>query len=164
MSRKIKLTTTACLVIAFLLYFLSSLNAEAQEKPFAQPYIELGTTVIHSENSVGGAGLKFNDRWDVHIGLMGEGETRQHGYQEQKFFYSFSRVVNPGWRFLGGEIKTRIGVAYTPDFQLVGERNYRLGLIFHYEIFDIEYFHYSSAGINDVNRGVDGFLVRAWLH
>lgn len=155
------ITTTATAVVFFLIVLVFALDAEAKEKEGFIPYLELGTTVVHSTVRVGGAGVVLYKKWDVHVGVMGEGDTRKHGYQAQKVFYSFSRIVHPNWRVLGGELRPRIGIAYTPDFQLVGRRNYRLGLILHYSVFELEYFHYSSAGINDNNRGVDGLAVRA---
>jgi len=167
-----KLTSKGAILVAvFLLVGLFAVFAEdskAAQRDYllgvtAEPYLELGHTFANSQLTVGGAGLRLNDKWDIHVGLMGEGYVKNDNYQNQVFFYSISRVISPKWYVLGGEFKQRLGVAKTNDFILIGNNNYRLGLILNYRLVELEYFHYSSANINDVNTGVDGVSLRVFF-
>ncbi len=154
---KTQIGVSLFIILGICALFAASSYAETYK------YLELGHTGLHSQSTVGGAGVRLNGEWDFHVGLIGEGETDDGQVQEQVFFYSASRIVSPRWYVLGGEFKQRIGIARTKEFVLIGDNNYRLGLILHYRVFELEFFHYSSANINPINTGVDGLTLRVFL-
>lgn len=157
---KLKITQILVGVFVLVLCLAGYRDVSASDRQPLRSYIELGRTMINSQVSVGGFGVRAHGRWDFHAGLMGDGQSKE-GYQDQTFFWSVSRIFNPGWQVLFGcEIKPRIGIARTNHFSLVGDNNYRLGLLVACKKHEIEYFHYSSAGINDINSGVDGVSFR----
>jgi len=163
--------TVAGFLIILVWAIFSSQKANADDI-----YIELGKTFINSSSSVGGFGYRIEQdtgAWDFHVGLMGEGSTDineskegffqseiDSGTQTQEFFYSVSRIIYSNWSFMGVEIMPRIGLAKTNHFKLIGSNNYRLGMIFNFDVFEIEFVHLSSANINDINTGVDYLTFR----
>lgn len=156
-----KISKTKIGVSIFILILISAVFA-SKKVSANDTYIELGRTFLNSTNSVGGFGYRIEDdegAWDFHVGLMGEGKTNL-GQQDQEFFYSVSRIIYPDWRIFGVEIMPRLGLAKTNNFELIGANNYRLGLIANFEVFEIEFVHYSSADINSINTGVDFISLR----
>lgn len=160
-----RIKKTVLIVVAFLVLLI--LSAYAAQKASADPvraYIELGRTTFNQELTLGGWGWRIVDKWDAQIRLTGQGETKR-GYQNAVIGYGVSRVFSPGWELGAAEIKTRIGVAYSPDVVFVGDVNYRLGVIFAYlgGLVEVEIGHDSSADIWEVNTGVDAVFLRLML-
>ena len=90
--------------------------------------------------------------------MTGKGDTRYGDHQQMRMI-SINRLVYPGWwknkLFIG------LGISKVSQNQpLVGEWNYRP--IFGYDggVYKVYYHHYSSAGVNDMNTGVDGIVLR----
>lgn len=156
-----RVTKTVIAVGVFLFILVASMWSE-QAQAESRPYVDLGKTVFNSSLTTGGVGVRVNDKWDFQVRSIGEGNTK-NGHQDQAFNFGVSRVVSPSWAVFGGEIKTGIGVVYSPGLQLVGPWNYRLRVILNYDICEFEFFHDSSADTFDPNTGVDSFLFRLFL-
>jgi hypothetical protein len=154
---KIKLTVIG--VILFIIALIFSLFAE---KSKADPYIGLGYTVANSELPTGEFSYRFSEKWDASIQAIGAGATEK-GDQDQVGIVSASRIVDPDWHLWKSKFFMRIGLAYVTDTPLVGHGNFRLGAGFDMGVWELEYMHYSSAGINDTNRGIDAIGIRVKL-
>jgi hypothetical protein len=159
-----KINKTALGVIAFIVGLILAAAASREAKAESQMHIELGRTTFNQHLTTGGVGVRFNREWDAQVRILGEGQTKK-GYQDAAFNYSISRVFNPGWRVGRANIKMRIGVVYSPDVLLVGDFNYRLGVIcnFYEDLFEIEIGHDSSADTFETNTGVDAIFLRMFL-
>lgn len=147
--------------VAVALFLAVLLCAVAAERALAGPVLSLGRTVLNSENTFGEIGYQFGDRhqWEASASLIGQGWTKRGDIVKNEVF-SLSRVVRPEWRFLGASNYYRIGVAKVNGSPLVGVPNYRLGVGLDWGVVAVEYVHYSSAGINDPNSGIDGIQLR----
>lgn len=144
-------------LVFIILLLLASINALGSEYNNGAR-ISLGHSVANSELPLGEIGYEYNN-WEIAATLMGEGRTK-NGDQDLVGIYSLSRMVRPSWNFLGATNYYRLGVSYVNDSPLVGEANFRLGIGLEWDIVQLEYFHYSSAGINSTNSGIDGILLR----
>jgi len=146
---------------AVALFLAVVLWALLAERASAGPVLSLGHTLLNSDNTVGEVGWQFGERaqWELAAGAIGQGHT-DRGHIERNWVYSLSRRVQPGWSILGAQNYYRLGVAYVDGSPLVGDINYRLGVGLRWEVVALEYFHYSSAGINDPNTGIDGIQLR----
>lgn len=148
--------TTAIAVVIFILVLLwASFDARAD----SGMRIALGRTVFNSGAMWGEVGYEFQSGWELAASVSGAGETR-NGAQGEVEAVSLSRVVRPHWRLLGATNYYRLGVAYVHDSPLVGDTNYRLGIGLEWPGFQVEFFHYSSAGIHRPNTGIDGVQLR----
>ena len=127
-------------------------------------YHDIDKNLFKSSVTFGGVGVLVEDRWDFNMSLMGRGNTRNNRQKVQRF-YSISRIVDPGWEipykmFKDIKIKLRLGLSHTPDIMLIGENNYRVGVILEEkDKWYIEYVHYSSKDIYELNDGIDGILM-----
>ncbi len=151
---KIKPTAIAVGVFIFLLLF-AAFNASA-EPGFR---VALGRTVVNSATPWGEFGYEFPNGWELAGSVSGAGDTAR-GPQGEVSTVSWSRIVRPDWWLLGGRNYYRLGVAYVDGSPLIGNSNFRLGIGLEYRVFQVEYFHYSSAGIHQPNTGVDGLQLR----
>lgn len=146
---------TAVGVVGFIVLLLfASCNARAHDGA----RISLGYTVANSERPMGEIGYEYQG-WELAAALIGEGKTKR-GYQDTVPVYSLSHLVRPSWHILGATNYYRIGVSYVDGSPLVGKANFRLGVGLDWEVIQLEYFHYSSAGINETNSGIDGLQLR----
>lgn len=153
-----KIKYTVFLVAIFLIVLAFALRSE---KSSAEPYIGLAGAVLNGDSTIGEVGYRFG-RWDVQAALYGDGDTR-YGWQERTEIYSISRIVQPGWKTFGHDFFMRLGVAYAENHVLVGEPNFRLGFGWQIGQWELEYQHYSSANINQVNTGIDAIGIRVKL-
>lgn len=142
---------TALAVVLFgglLWYMLAVEKARADG-----PYLGLGQTILRAGLTVPELGYELG-KYRFVLSATGEGAGAS-----VRPIVSAYRVVDPGW----GWLRAGIGVAYTPNQQLVGDVNYRLELILILPA-DAELYatHYSSAGAYDNNTGLDlvGFRLR----
>lgn len=159
MIKKFGLLLIAAFVAAFLFAY-SAGEAHAAEAP-GVPVISLGYTAFNSDTSVGEvAWLLPSQRWEIAATAVGHGHTKRGPIVGHVNAYSVSRLVRPRWQFLGAENYYRLGLAYVDDHPLVGRGNYRLGVGLRWRVWALEYFHYSSGGINDPNTGIDGLQLR----
>jgi len=157
---------TSALLVVLIITCLSfnSYTAEAAEgytyhTPVLQPYIEYGRTTVNSHNSHAGYGIVYKSKWDVNISTTGQGNTK-NGHQEPKVFYSLSRIFDSKVDFLSKDVKLRLGLAKTKGVNLIGDHNFKLGIILAGEVAELEIFHYSSGGVYKPNTGVDGVKLR----
>ncbi|WP_189470937.1 acyloxyacyl hydrolase [Litchfieldella qijiaojingensis] len=121
--------------------------------------ISLGHTLIQSSVPMVELGYEYRS-WEVAFSYLDRGHTSNGRQRSSVRIYSASRLFRPGWNFLRGQNYYRLGLSYVDDSPLVGGFNFRLGVGLDYGRFSIEYFHYSSAMINDVNSGIDGLQLR----
>jgi hypothetical protein len=143
-------------ILAFISLLFFSLKAESS------PYIEINRSVINSETTIGGFGYRINNRWDISMHLIGQGWTKK-GEQEVTEMYSLTRVINPTWSVLGGAFYQRVGIAYSPNQQLIGSSNFRLGMGLRWDFVEVEWQHVSSADIHERNTGLDFIALRFLL-
>jgi len=155
-KKKLKLNFTKIAVLTFIVVLLLAANSA-----FADVRIALGQTAFNSTNTVGEIGYEWRE-WEASVGLIGYGSTK-NGHSDEVWTYSLSKLVRPDWSFLGGKNYYRIGVAYIDDSPLVGGTNFRLGVGLEYKVFQVEYLHYSSAGIHKTNTGIDAIMLRIKL-
>lgn len=148
---------TAIAVVVFIVALLFAMNDAYGD----QVNIALGRYVVNSDVPAGEIGYERKG-WEVTAGLAGDGSTAK-GRQDTHPIYSVSRLIRPEWYVLNAQNYYRLGVAKVFDSPLVGTTNYRLGIGFDFGNFAIEYAHYSSAGINSVNRGIDIVMLRIHL-
>ncbi|WP_346839830.1 acyloxyacyl hydrolase [Microbulbifer sp. SAOS-129_SWC] len=160
---KIKLKPALFVVAVFVALVICAMHAESTNagEPPGGPFLSLGHTALHSDNSVGEIGYRVG-HWEAAAALIGQGHTSR-GDIERARAWSVSRIVWPSWQLLGADNYYRIGAAYVDGDPLVGDWNYRLGLGLSWGLAEVEYFHYSSAGINDPNTGIDGVQLRLRL-
>lgn len=144
--------TRIAVVIFIVVLLIAAGSAWADAK------IALGQTVFNSTNTVGEIGYEWRD-WEINAGLIGQGSTK-NGDTDTIAAYSISKLVKPDWKFLGGKNYYRIGIAYIDGSPLVGRTNFRLGVGIEYKVFQIEYVHYSSAGIHETNAGIDAIMLK----
>lgn len=142
--------------IAVLVFIVILLLAAGSA--WADPRIALGQTAFNSTNTIAEVGYEWRE-WEANLGLIGSGSTK-NGHQDLVKTYSISKLVRPDWKFLGAKNYYRIGVAYIDDSPLVGGTNFRLGVGLEYKVFQVEYVHYSSAGIHETNTGIDAVMLR----
>lgn len=127
----------------------------------AEPTIAIGQTFNKSYLPYGEVGYEWRD-WEVNYGQIGEGET-DYGDQEVVDVYSVSYLVRPRWCLGQFCNYYRLGAAYVDETPLIGPTNYRLGIGFEHKYVQLEYFHFSSAGIWENNGGIDGLQLRLKL-
>lgn len=149
-----KIKPTWVFVILFIVVLVAARYAEA-----AGPRIGLGFTVANSTLAYGEVGYEFDGGYEITAGQNGVGDTR-NGPQREVSIFSASRIVRPDWYFFGARNYYRIGVAYVHGSPLVGDTNFRLGVGLEWRHVQVEYFHYSSAGIHQPNTGIDGLYFR----
>lgn len=150
--------------LAVALFLVVLLSAFVSERAKAQPVLSLGRTILNSQNTFGEVGYQFGERrqWELAASLIGQGWTTRGDIVRNEAF-SLSRIVRPSWGFLGAMNYYRIGIAQVNGSPLVGGPNYRLGVGLDWGVVAVEYVHYSSAGINDPNTGIDGVQLRVPL-
>ncbi|MCX2780430.1 acyloxyacyl hydrolase [Microbulbifer thermotolerans] len=157
---KLKFSWTKAAVILFVAVLTLALYSEDSEARDGV-VLSLGHTVLNAHQTAGEVGYRFG-RWEAAATRFGHGSTKR-GDIDSAHAVSVSRIVRPGWKFLGAENYYRIGGSYVDGMPLVGNWNYRLGLGLAWDLVEVEYFHYSSAGINDPNTGIDGVQFRLRL-
>ena len=148
----------ALFIITLLFATYSAYGSEGSPETNNGARVSLGYSLINSELPFGEIGYEYNN-WEVAASAYGEGKTK-NGRQDVAYIYSLSHVVRPDWYVFNARNYYRIGVAYVDDSPLVGDTNFRLGIGMEWKLFAVEYFHYSSAGIHDVNTGIDGIQLR----
>ena len=142
-------------IIAFIIVGLfAANNAWGFEKP--QVKLGLGQTFANSNLMQGEASIDWYD-WEAGLQLMEAGQTIK-GDQDQLFIVFLTKSIRPDWCFVGCYYQ-KIGLSYVPNSNLVGDLNYRLGVGVSFNVFELEYVHYSSAGIQPINSGVDGWII-----
>ena len=146
--------TFAAVALFVVLLIAAASNANGEDGA----RIALGHTAANSELPMGEIGYEHRG-WELAASQIGEGDTKR-GEQDTVPIYSLSHVVRPSWRFLGATNYYRIGVAYVDGSPLVGDTNFRLGIGLEWKVMQLEYFHYSSAGIHETNTGIDGVQLR----
>lgn len=162
----LKQTGYVALILGFitiLVLAFKSEDAAADSLPFS-PYIEINRTLINSELTMGGIGIRTNDyKWDLGINLIGEGDTYR-GPQTVQPIYHLSRIANTSWGLLGGQVYTGIGIAYGENLALVGTINYKLQAGVRWDRLELGVVHFSSGDIYANNRGIDGIVLRLLLN
>jgi hypothetical protein len=118
----------------------------------------LGYTVANSTLPFGSVSYEWKDM-ELDATLIGQGSTKR-GDQDVVKVFSLSHIVRPSWTFLGATNYYRIGVSYQDGSPLVGSTNFRLGIGLEWKVLQVEYVHYSSAGIHRPNSGIDGIQLR----
>lgn len=160
--RAIKPTAWAVLafIVAIILGVLSAINAYAEPVDHTGFRVALGRTVVNSSAAFGEFGYEFPSGWELTGTAMGATDTKR-GQQGEVQAMSFSRLVRPDWHLAGANVYLRLGVAYVDGAELIGDTNFRLGLGLEWQrVLQIEYVHWSSAGIHQPNTGIDGIQLR----
>jgi hypothetical protein len=122
--------------------------------------IGVGQSILNSKATYAEAGYVTDRNWEFNLGLIGVGETKD-GPQTLVTTYGVSKLVKPNWCFMSACNYYRIGVAGVHGSPLVGPINFRLGVGVRIKnVFEIEAFHYSSAGIFEDNTGIDGVMIK----
>lgn len=147
---------THWLVLAFIVVLILAAGSA-----FADARIALGHTAFNSSSPMAEVGYEWRE-WEASAGLIGSGWTKKGDTGLVKTV-SLSRLIRPDWTFLGGKNYYKLGLAYIDGSPLVGGTNFRLGIGLEYKVFQIEYLHYSSAGIHERNTGIDGVVLRMKL-
>lgn len=156
--RAIKPTAWAVMafIVTLILGVLSAIEAHA-EPGFR---FALGRTVANSSATMGEFGYEFRGGYELTGSAIGASDTTQ-GRQGEVQALSFSRLVRPDWHLASANIYMRLGVAYVDGAALIGDTNFRLGVGLEWSrVVQIEYVHWSSAGIHQPNTGIDGLMVR----
>ena len=152
-----KLNYTMVAVIVFIVVLFFAMFSERAE---AEGYIGLGKSTFNSHMMTGEAGYRKNN-WDVGVQLIGAGQTK-NGSNGPVWIGSVSHIIEPDWSIKNyADLFMRLGVAYVRESNLVGDFNFRLGVGFDMELFEVELYHISSAGISNNNTGIDGIMLRA---
>ena len=149
---------TAIGVVLFIIIIIIA-GFSAREAKSDEFGIGLGQSVINSHIKTAEFSYRNDGNWEFAASLMGEGDTK-NGVQGITNIYSASYIVEPQWSFLGGKNYYRLGGAYVNDSPLVGPTNYRLGVGMDWDVFSLEYVHYSSSGIHDLNTGIDMIVLK----
>lgn len=156
---KKKISATVGGVILFLIALLAATNdARGSEHAGDGLRITLGHTVANSHMTNGELSYEYKGM-ELGYTLIGKGDTKK-GYQDYVDVYSLSHIVRPSWCVWGACNYYRLGVAYVDSSPLVGRTNFRLGVGLEWRHVQLEYFHYSSAGIHETNTGIDGIQLR----
>lgn len=150
---KIKPTMIAVIIFIIVLLFAASSAMAGQFR------VALGYTVANSTLPYGEVGYELDNGVEFTAAEMAAGSTAR-GDQHEVQTVSVSKVVRPDWKFLGATNYYRIGVSYVNGSPLVGDTNFRLGIGLEWRIVQLEYFHFSSAGIHQPNTGIDGVQLR----
>jgi len=146
---------TKIAVIAFIvILILAAYDARAEDGW----RVSLGHTAANSSMAFGSIGYEYKGI-EIDATQIGHGSTKR-GDQGTVNIFSLSHLVRPDWTFLGGKNYYRIGVSYQDGSPLVGDTNFRLGVGLEWKVFQVEYIHYSSAGIHRPNTGIDGIQLR----
>ena len=150
---------TKILVAIFIILLIGAAfseyaNAQRVDPVDDGPRISLGHTAFNKYETHGEFGYEWN-QWEAAYSIQGSS-----GVSDTTNIASLSRVVKPEWFVGHARNYYRIGVSHVDNSDLVGDFNFRLGVGLTYKVFAVEYFHYSSAGINDTNSGIDGFMIR----
>lgn len=145
-----KIKKTAIAVVIFLIVLLLAMCNEANAEDGAR--VVLGKTMVNSSHTYGEFGYEYKS-WEVTIGQIGQEDDPAE-------VFTLSRIVRPDWKLFGATNYYRLGFAYVDDSPLIGDTNFRLGFGLEWELVQLEYFHYSSAGLHDPNTGVDGIQFR----
>lgn len=153
---KFKITKTKLAVGVFLMFAVWIADYARGD---TDVYLGLGHTMFNSSATMHQLTIR-NGNYDTQFRMIGAGDTR-NGYQQTTYSASFSRV----WRgptYKGVTIKGRLGLAYTPGSQLIGNTNFRLGIIFSMfdDLLEIEAIsHDSSANLWNPNTGLDAVIL-----
>ena len=134
---------TAWLVMAFV----ALLVITSQAAWGASVGVSLGKMIENTDEMTGQVSF---EAWDW---VVSEQITRTTN------IVSLAKKVDPQWCLIGCFYQ-KLGVAYVSGSNKVGNLNYQLAMGFYFPTVEFEYYHYSSAGINRVNNGLDGFLFR----
>lgn len=153
---KDRITLTQVGVGIFIILLIASLTAVSNKANADEIYFNLGRSTLGSEYTIPSVGYRFDNNWDISAGFFGDGETRK-GSHTRSPWMSISYIVKPGW----GGYFMRIGGAYTPNINLVGDVNFRLGIGWDFGVWEIEAIHFSSAGTSSINTGIDGIGLTA---
>lgn len=147
-------------VIGVLIFIASLYLALKSENAKSAPYIELGRTTFNSELTIGGIGYRTETgKFDFSAQLTGQGRAGNTHQSTQKIF-SASRLADPGWSVGSCDLVWRIGAAVSTGQNLIGPKNFRLGVMCRFDFAEIEVGHYSSAGIWRPNTGLDFIMLR----
>jgi hypothetical protein len=144
-----------CFIVVLLIASFSAREASAQE----QFSIGLGETLINSNSRIGEIAYTNKHDFEFAASIIGEGSTEK-GYQETVDIYSVSYITKPDWTFLGAKNYYKLGVSYVNKSTLVGPSNFRLGVGLDWNVFSLEYIHYSSADIHKTNTGIDAIVLK----
>lgn len=146
------------LILALILLFTVfcatfTQNTHAEYKT----YIEYGRSIVNSHNGHGGVGfVSEKTGWGAGVTIVGQGGT-QNGRQVPAYIYSVSKIHRT---FIKG-VNLRLGIAKADNVNLVGDFNYKLGIIFlSNEHGEFELIHISSGGIYKPNTGYDALVFR----
>lgn len=151
-----KFKPTMIAVIIFIIVALFAAYSEVQAEDGFR--ISLGYTVANSTMPAGEFSYEYKG-YELAAMQIGVGNTR-NGPQKEVNVFSFSHIVRPEWYLFGARNYYRIGVSHVSGSPLVGDTNFRLGIGFEWKIAQVEYFHFSSAGIHQPNTGIDGIALR----
>jgi len=156
--RAIKPTAWAVLVFIVVLILACLSAIEAHADPGFR--FALGRTVANSSATLGEFGYEFASGCELTGSAIGASDTTR-GPQGEVQALSFSRLVRPDWHLAGADVYMRLGVAYVDGAELIGDTNFRLGIGMEWRrVMQIEYVHWSSAGIHQPNTGIDGLMIR----
>lgn len=147
-------------VIGVLLFIIALMFAAYSEKANAGGYIGLGGSTFNSHSRLGEAGYRFENNWDAQVMIIGSGDNK-NGPQGETYITSVSHLIYPQWNIGPANFFMRLGVAYVNKSNLVGPWNFRLGLGFDFDLFELEMGHVSSAGVWSPNTGIDSVVLRA---
>ncbi len=139
-------------VLIFIILLLVSLTY-SEKSNAGEGYVTLGHSTFNSEFTSPSMGYRFDNNMDITIGYFGDGELKNEDH-DISAWASLSYVVEPNFKYIPGYFM-RIGVAYTPDINLVGDTNFRLGVGYDFGVWELELMHFSSAGTHHINTGID---------
>lgn len=143
------------LIAAMVAALISALNAEKSIGSELEAQLFIGGQFNATEARAGGASLIYNNKLDLTVEFIGEGDNKWGGRSKTARIVSINRIITTQWYnervFLG------IGYANVSRSELVGRDNFRL-LLGWQDVWGRVYLaHVSDFGIgNNKNTGLDG--------
>jgi hypothetical protein len=161
---KLRAVTLPLVALYVVFLFLAGEDAEASgyKDRFAlsewTPFIELGSTVYESHNSVGGFGLAYKNKYQITRKFSGEGVNKYNAIEPRAKLWTIDRIIVPGW--FNGHYMMIFGLAHLDQSRLIAPYNFHLAVGWQWKSGKFYFEHFSSADVNEKNTGVNMLALR----
>lgn len=161
---KLRAVTLPLVAIYIIFLFFATEDAEASgyKDRFAisdyTPFIELGSTIHESNNSMGALGLAYKNKYQVTRKFSGEGINKYNAVEPKARIWTLDRIITPGW--FKGHYMMMFGLAYIDQSRLVAPYNFHLAVGWQWKSGKFYFEHISSADVNEKNTGVNMLALR----
>lgn len=139
-----------CLGIQLLLVAAVSAEETGQNRVS----VGVGRALFNGDMTAAELSYRYR-RWELGGVILGQGDTSKGAQERLGYAASITRVLDPSWEWCRGKAYGRVGISYVDGSPLVGHFNFRTGIGIDFSTFSLEYQHFSSASLTNLNIGID---------